>query len=128
MCEVAQSYLQNEGYSRSIQHLEHATIILSKLEGRDPRCAEKLDSTYVQLAELYLLVDKDSEFNSIIELLEGRLEAVTEAEDRAYIQMNELGVVMRRLGRHDLASTYFKKALLCIKRRYKSNYKNMEYT
>lgn len=128
MAEVAQTYLQNEGYSRSISHLEHASLILVKLEGKDARCASKLDTIYVQLAELYLMVDKDAEFSSIVELLEGRLEAITESEDRAYEQMNELGVAMRRLGRHDLASTYFKKALLCIKRRYKSSYKTMEYT
>ena len=39
------------------------------------------------------------------------------------MQTNEIGLVLKKHGRLDHAANFFKKALLYMKRRYKSSYK-----
>ena len=88
---------------------------------------DKLDSVYLQLIEVYLIVGKSEEFHSVLSTLEQRLDEVADFSDRAFAMLNEIGQLLMKHG-SDTAGTFFKKALLAIKRRYKANYKSHPMT
>lgn len=94
---------------------------LEKKDGQD-KITEKLDKMYLQLADLYLTIEKPVECESVIQILEQRLELVSSEDDYAYGIMNELANILRKHQNLDLSAQFYKKALLCIKRRYKTDY------
>lgn len=68
------------------------------------------------------MVDKPTECQSVMQNLEDRLETMAVYDDYAFGIMNEIANMLRKHENLDLATTYYKKALLCIKRRYKNEY------
>merc|ERR1711935_684444 len=86
------------------------------------KISERLDQLYLQLADLYMVVEKQDECQSVLETLEQRLELAAESSDYPYGIMNEIANILRKHESYELASQFYKKSLLCIKRRYKSEY------
>lgn len=76
----------------------------------------------MQLTDLYLTIDKLDECQSIVQILEERLEQAAHQEDYAFGILNEVANVLRKHENLELATQFYKKALLCIKRHYKSEY------
>ena len=74
--------------------------------------------------DLYLQTNKIKECQSVINTLEERLESVSAEDDYAYTIMNELANVLRKHNNYELSAQYYKKALLCVKRRYRQDYLN----
>ena len=86
LSELGAAYLKAEGYARAIQHFEHAALIFTQLD-----LGDKLDSVYLQLIEVYLIVGKSEEFHSVLSTLEQRLDEVADFSDRAFAMLNEIG-------------------------------------
>ena len=105
-------------------------MILSKLEkSEEPlqenelsKVTKKLDKVYLQLTDLYLVANKAVQCRQILQLLESRLERLSNSHEYSYRMMNELANILHRHRRMDLALIYYKKALLCMKRRHKNKY------
>ena len=91
-------------------------------DGQLLKMTERLDQLYLELINLYLMVDKPTECQSVMQNLEDRLETMAVYDDYAFGIMNEIANMLRKHENLDLATSYYKKALLCIKRRYKSEY------
>ena len=107
-------------------------MILSWLEAREDanklKVTVKLDQLYHQLVDLYLTIEQPVQCEQIIQTLEDRLEKSSNEDDYAFSIMNELANLLRKHDNLELASQFYKKALLCIKRRYKTDYLNHEST
>ena len=73
LMEVSKAYTRSEGYSRAIQHMEHSSLILQKLNQ-----IERLDEAHIHLIDIYLSVEKMPEFESVLLSLENRLEQRSE--------------------------------------------------
>ena len=65
-----------------------------------------------------------TECQSVIQTMEERLESVAHEDDYAYSIMNELANTLRKHENFELSAQFYKKALLCVKRRYKQDYLN----
>lgn len=104
-------------------------MILATLESKKDdqndkiKIAEKLDQLYLQLIDLYLTIEKPAEAESVIQLLESRLTMNSSEDDYAFGIMNEMANTLRKHNNLELSNEYYKKALLCIKRRYKTDFK-----
>ena len=57
-----------------------------------------------------------------MDIMEQRLAVQCDSEEYAYRMMNELANVLRSNGQGERSISYYKKALLCVKRRHKINY------
>lgn len=55
-------------------------------------------------------------------MLETRIDEISNSLQYAYRLMNELAIVLHKNEVHEMALTYYKKALLCIKRRFRNKY------
>lgn len=69
-----------------------------------------------------MMIDKPVECETVIQTLEERLERISSQDDYAFGIMNELANILRKHENLELAAQFYKKALLCIKRRYKTDY------
>lgn len=113
----------------AVGSIEHACMILSKLESKksgknedETKVTLKLDKSYLQLVELYLDLDQVQQSKNIINTIESRLESVCKSQAYAYRIMNDLANVLKKYNNHELSICYYKKALLCMKKRYKNKY------
>lgn len=101
-------------------------MVLTKLETEqkedDSKFSMKLDKTYLKLIDLYLETDQEPQRNQIILLIESRLESISTSQEYAYRLMNELANSLHQHRHFELALVYYKKALLCMKRRHKNKY------
>lgn len=110
-------------------------MILSKLEMKEhskreknyqqsglSKVAKKLDKIYLQLIDLYLELNNVAQCRQALSLLESRLERLSNSHEYSYRMMNELANTLHRHKDMDLALNYYKKALLCMKRRHKNKY------
>jgi tetratricopeptide (TPR) repeat protein len=128
LSQLGEAYLKDEEFSKAIKNIEHACVILSTLSVKKEHAAEliplykKLDELYLVLVNLYLQTEKTDECQSVIQTLEQRLEGIAGENDYAYSVMNELANILRQQENFELAAQFYKKALLCIKRRYKQDY------
>jgi len=120
--------------------LEHAGVILRKLEGRRntltgqkvkeedrSRIALQLNRVYIQLVNIYLGLERQTEASQLIALAEGRLEQNLD-DVNTFKLLNELGNALRKHDNLAMAVQLYKKALLSIKIRFKNEYLQMRDT
>ena len=65
---------------------------------------------------------RDRDSKQLLSLLEQRLEKISLSQEYAYRMMNELANLIRDHGHYEASLEYYKKALLCMKRRHKNKY------
>jgi len=53
---------------------------------------------------------------------ETRLESMANTDEYAYKMMNELANLLQKHNKNDKAINFYKKALLCMKRKYKNKF------
>ena len=74
------------------------------------------------LIDLYLTTENQADCQSVINQLELRLENASHSSDQSFKAMNELGTILRKHNNLELAAQFYKKSLLCIKRRHKQEF------
>ncbi len=82
----------------------------------------------MQLIEMYLTKNMMVECKKVIHLFEIRMESISNSDDYAYRMMNELGNILQKKDFLDQAIIYYKKALLCMKRRHKNRFSHQPET
>lgn len=63
-----------------------------------------------------------------MQTLESRLESISNTDEYAYRMMNELANLLQKYELHDKSIIYYKKALLCMKRRHKNRFNQQPET
>ena len=106
----------------AVNDYEYGCMILTKLENSPKqkdkqKIGGKIEKTYMQLIDLYLQLNKQRHFQQVLTTLEQRL-----AGEYSYRMMNELANLLRKYQSYDLSQVYYKKALLCMKRKHKNLY------
>lgn len=140
MIQLANAYQLSFRAQDAINILEHAGMILSKLETQKltlagtkikeedrKRIALQLNKLYVQLINLYMGLDRRAEADQLISQAEGRLEQCLE-DLYTFKLMNELGNCLRKHDDLPTAVQLYKKSLLSIKIRCKNDYLQMRDT
>ena len=113
---------KNQNQVDAIFHLEMAAMMLLDLEKTDSKFSVKLDKIYLQLVSLYLQSDDRGKAKQLLNVLELRLEGLAQKDAYGYKMMNELA---NTLLEHELAEealSFYRKALICMKRRHKNQY------
>jgi tetratricopeptide (TPR) repeat protein len=138
LCQLGDAQTNCSLADEAIQHYEQACMILTKLEGEEAkpsgRAKEqleaselskvhlKLDKVHLKLIDLYLDTQQALQCKQIISLVERRLDSISTSQEYAYRLMNELANSLHQHQEYDQALIYYKKALLCMKRRHKNKY------
>ena len=98
-------------------------MVLLDLEKQDPdKASQKLDKIYLSLVKLYLQENNFIKVKQILSSMELRLEALSNKDAYSYKMMNELANVLVEKGLKDDGLQFYKKSLICLKRRHKNNF------
>lgn len=104
-------------------------MVLLDLEKKDSdKASSKLDKIYLSLVKLYLQENNFIKVKQILSSMELRLEAISNKDAYSYKLMNELANILVKANLKEDAIAFYKKALICLKRRHKNNFMSLPET
>ena len=120
MTHLGEVVLKTDNRVDALYHLEMAAMILLELEKDDTKYSVKLDKIYLQMVGLYLMQDARGKAKQLLNVLELRLEGLAQKDAYGYKMMNELANTLLQHSLHEEALSFYRKALICMKRRHKN--------
>ncbi|CDW82633.1 tpr domain containing protein [Stylonychia lemnae] len=139
LVQLSQAFEADDKYSECIKKLEHAALIMKRLEKNkiptmmiSAELTQSINKIILRLLNLYLKVNQITQAQSVIHEIDQR--AKEHDDSISFKLLNELGNTLRNHNNSQFALEFYKKALqfqyllivnanrLCLKNKYKNSY------